>query len=100
MNTVCSFVAKFASIISWNLSCFDRVIFKGHLSFSYASKFDAFVDFELKMRRTTFIDDVAPAWSARLVEHGKAYAKKHDRLYDYYQGHVDKDAWAKEQLHK
>jgi hypothetical protein len=45
MKTVCPFVAKFASLISWELSCFDRVIFKGHLPFSYASKFAAFVDY-------------------------------------------------------
>ena len=37
MKTVCSFVAKFASLIAWNLSCFDRVIFKGYLPFRYAS---------------------------------------------------------------
>lgn len=100
MKTVCSFVAKFASLISWDLSCFDRVIFKGHLPFGYASKFAAFVDYELKMRRTDFMRVVAPAWSEHLVEHGKAYAKKHDRLYEYYQGDIDKDAWAKEQWHK
>jgi hypothetical protein len=100
MKTVCSFVAKFASLISWDLSCFDRVIFKGHLPFGYASKFAAFVDYELKMRRADFMRVVAPAWSEHLVEHGKAYAKKHDRLYEYYQGDIDKDAWAKEQWHK
>jgi hypothetical protein len=100
MKTVCSFVAKFASLISWKLSCFDRVIFKGHLPFSYASKFAAFVDYELKMRRADFMQVVAPSWSERLVEHGKAYAQKHNRLYEYYQGDIDKDAWAKEQWHK
>lgn len=100
MKTVCSFAAKFASLISWKLSCFDRVIFKGHLPFSYATKFAAFVDYELKMRRADFMKVVAPAWSERLVEHGKAYAKKHNRLYEYYQGDIDKDAWAKEQWHK
>ena len=100
MKTVCSFVAKFASLISWDLSCFDRVIFKGHLPFSYAAKFAAFVDYQLKMRRADFMQVVAPAWSERLVEHGKAYAQKHNRLYEYYQGDIDKDAWAKEQWHK
>ena len=55
MNTVCSFVAKFASLISWKLSCFDRMIFKGHLPFSYASAFEKFVDYVLKMRRANFI---------------------------------------------
>jgi hypothetical protein len=100
MKTVCSFAAKFASLISWSLSCFDRVIFKGHLPFSYAAKFEAFVDYVLKMRRADFIDRTAPAWSERLVEYAKAFAAKADRLYEYYQGDIDKDAWAKEQLHQ
>jgi len=100
MKTVCSFVAKFASLISWDLSCFDRVLFKGHLPFSYAAKFEAFVDYVLKIRRADFMKVVAPVWSERLVEHGKAFAKKHGRLFEYYQGAIDKDAWAKEQLHQ
>lgn len=32
MKSVCSFVVKFASLISWSLACFDRVVFKGHLA--------------------------------------------------------------------
>jgi hypothetical protein len=100
MKTVCTFVAKFASLILWKLSCFDRVIFKGHLPFSYAAKFEAFVDYILKMRRADFMEITAPAWSERLVEHAKAFADKCGRLYEYYQGDIDKDAWAKEQLHK
>src|SRR5471030_738681 len=85
MKTVCSFVAKFASLILWKLSCFDRVIFKGHLPFSYAAKFEAFVDYILKMRRADFMEFTAPAWSERLVEHAKAFADKWGRLYEYYQ---------------
>jgi len=98
MNTVCSFVAKFASLISWDLSCFDRVIFKGYLPFSYAAKFEGFVDYVLKMRRADLMETVAPQWSERLVEHAKALAAKHGRLYEYYQGDIDKDAWAKNHL--
>ena len=30
----------------------------------------------------------------------KAYAKKYARLFEYYQGAIDKDAWAKKQLHQ
>ena len=98
MNTVCSFVGKFASLILWKLSCFDRVIFKGHLPFSYAAKFEAFVDYVLKMRRADFMQVTAPAWSERLVEPAKVFAGQCGRLYEYYQGDIDKDAWAKEQL--
>ena len=60
MKTVCSFVAKFASLISWEHSCFDRVIFKGYLPFRYAEKFEAFVDYVLKMRRADFMEVTAP----------------------------------------
>lgn len=98
MNTVCSFLTKFASIISWVLSCFDRVIFKGHLPISRPSQFEGFVDYVLRMRRADFLDKVAPGWSDRLVDHAKRFAHKHGRLYEYHAGEVDKDAWAKEQL--
>ena len=50
------------------------------------------------MRRCDFMQKTAPAWSERLVDHAKDYAAKFGRTYEYYQGDVDKDAWAKEQL--
>ena len=100
MKTVCSFVTKFASLISWSLSCFDRVIFKGHLPFSYVAQFENFVDYVLKMRRADFMEVIAPEWSERLVAHAKAFADQCGRLYEYYQGDIDKHAWAKEQLHQ
>src|SRR2546430_14147229 len=100
MKTVCSFFAKFASIISWILSCFDRVIFKGHLPISRPSEFEKFVDYVLKLRRADFLKVVGPKWSERLVEHGKRFAQKYGRPYEFYAGEVDKDAWAKEQWRK
>jgi hypothetical protein len=98
MTTVSSFCAKFASLISWTLSCFDRVIFKGHLSISRASEFERFVDYVLKIRRADFLKVLGPEWSARLVEHSKQFAQKYRRPWEYYPGDTDKDAWAKEQL--
>jgi hypothetical protein len=98
MKTVCSFVAKFASIISWVLSCFDRVIFKGHLPISWASSFESFVDYRLRMRRADFLKVLAPQWSERLVEHAREFARKYGRIYEYHAGKIDKDAWAEEQL--
>jgi hypothetical protein len=97
MKTVCSFLTKFSSIITWVLSCFDRVIFKGHLPISRPSQFEGFVDYVLRMRRADFLKKVAPGWSDRLVEHAKRFAQKHGRLYEYHPGEIDKDAWAKEQ---
>jgi len=98
MKPVCSFVAKFASLISWVLSCFDRVIFKGHLPISRASEFERFVDYVLKIRRIDFLKILAPEWSERLVEHAKSFAQKCGRPWVYFPGDIDKDAWAKEQL--
>ena len=98
MLPVCSFVAKFSTLIVWVCSCFDRVIFKGHLPISRASEFEKFVDYGLKMRRYDFLKTTAPQWSERLVDHAKDYAQQQHRQFEYRQGQVDKDAWAKEQL--
>lgn len=97
MKRVCAFLAKFSSIISWVLSCFDRVLFKGHLPISRPSQFEGFVDYVLRMRRADFLKEVAPKWSDRLVDHAKHFAQKYGRLYEYHSGDIDKDAWAKEQ---
>jgi len=98
MKTVCAFVAKFASLITLKFSCFDRVIFKGHLPICYASAFEKFVDYGLGIKRCEFAETVAPRWSERLVGHARHYASQRGRLYEYRQGDVDKDVWAKAQL--
>ncbi|MBL8795626.1 MAG: hypothetical protein JNM56_17100 [Planctomycetia bacterium] len=98
MKPVCSFFTKFASLIAWVLSCFDRVIFKGHLPISRAAEFERFVDYTLKIRRADFLDTVGPKWSKRLVEHSKQVAHQAGRPWEYHAGDIDKDAWAKEQL--
>jgi hypothetical protein len=98
MKSVSHFTTKFSSLISWVLSCFDRVIFKGHLPIAWVQNFQRFVDYDLKIRRNDFLKNLAPKWSQRLVDHAKDFAVKHRRLYEYRTGHVDKDVWAKEQL--
>src|SRR5690242_12353937 len=98
MNTVCTFFVKFASVISWALSCFDRVIYKGHLPLSRSYEIENFVDYVLKMRRADFMERVVPQWSNRLVLYAKGFAQKAGRLYEYHQGDIDKDAWAKKQV--
>ena len=97
MKTVCSFLAKFTSIISWVVSCFDRVIFKGHLPISRPSEFEKFVDYVLRIRRADFLKTFGAEWSKCLVEHAQRFAQKYGRIYEYYSGEVDKDAWAKGQ---
>jgi hypothetical protein len=98
MKPLCSFFSKFASVISWVLSCFDRVIFKGHLPISRAAEFERFVDYVLKIRRVDFLKVVGPAWSECLVQYAKGLAEGAGRPWQYYPGEIDKDAWAKEQL--
>jgi hypothetical protein len=98
MKTLCSFLTKFASIISWSLSCFDRVIFKGHLPISRPFQMENFIDYTLKIRRCDFFKKTGPQWSHRLVDHAKGFAAKYDRPFERRAGKVDKDAWAKQQL--
>lgn len=98
MKTVCSFFTKFASLIAAVFSCFDRVIFRGHLPINRASELEKFVDYVLQLKRCDFADRVAPRWSERLVKHAQRYARQQGRLYEHRQGKVDKDAWAKNQL--
>jgi hypothetical protein len=97
MKSVCSFCGKFASLISWSLSCFDRVIFRGHLPISRAAELQKFVDCVLKQRRADFMKKTVREWSERLVQHAKDYAARFGRIYEQLQGDVDKDTWAKRQ---
>ncbi len=99
MKTVSAFAAKFASLITWVLSCFDRVIVKGYLPISRIDQFEWFVDGVLKVRRAEFLQTTAPRWSDRLVEHAKHTAERTGRCYEFHSGSVDKDAWARKLLH-
>jgi hypothetical protein len=100
MKTLCSFLTKFASIISWSLSCFDRVIFKGHLPISRPFQMENFIDYVLKMRRCDFFKKTGRVWSQRLVDHAQSFASKYGRPFERPKGKgkPDKDAWAKELL--
>ena len=98
MKTVCTFFVKFSSLVSWTLSCFDRVIFKGHLPISRSFELENFVDYVLKIRRADFMEKIAPQWSDRLVLYAKGFAGNAGRPYEHFQGTIDKDAWAKKQL--
>lgn len=97
MKILSPFLAKFSTLISWVLSCFDRVLFKGHLPIGRVDEFTRFVDWVLKIRRVDFVKITGPQWSARLVEHAKQFALRAGRPWEYHAGEVDKDAWAKKQ---
>jgi hypothetical protein len=100
MRPLSSFQTRFATLITWVLSCFDRVIFKGYLPISRPYEFERFVDGILKMRRADFLKVVAPQWSDRIVAHSKSLAQERGRTWEYAAGAVDKDAWAKAELQK
>jgi hypothetical protein len=94
MKTLSRFVIKFTSLIVAVLSCFDRVIFKGHLALSAPCKLEYFVDCVLKVRRGDFMKTLAPQYSDRLVVHARNWATKAGRIYAYRTGQFRKDEWA------
>ena len=94
MKTLSRFVAKFTSSILAVLSCFDRVIFKGHLALAAPCELEYFVDCVLKVRRSDFMKTIAPQYSDRLVAHARDWAQKAARNYVYRTGQFRKDEWA------
>jgi hypothetical protein len=94
MNTVWRFVAKFASVIVCTLHCFDRVIFKGHLTMAAPCKLELFVDRVLRVRRCHFLKVLAPQYSEGLVRHAKQTAQRAGRTYLYRTGSFKKEKWA------
>jgi len=100
MNTVSRFVQKFTSLIVCVFSCFDRVLFKGHLSLSRAKEVEKFIDYVLNMRRVDFFKQRAPAFAQRLVDSAKKYAAQGGRPYQYRGGKFDKDQGARQILGK
>jgi hypothetical protein len=85
---------KFTSLIVAVLSCFDRIIFKGHLALSAPCKLEYFVDCVLKLRRSDFMKTLAPQYSDRLVAHAQNWVKKAGHTYTYRTGQFRKDEWA------
>src|SRR6516165_2591761 len=96
MKTLSRFVTKFTRLIVALLSCFDRVIFKGHLALSAPCKLEYFVDCVLKVRRSDFLKTLAPQYSDRLVAHAQNWAEKAGRIYEDRTGQFRKDEWAQD----
>ena len=94
MKTLSRFVSKFTRLIVTVLSCFDRVLFKGHLALAAPCELEYFVDRVLKVRRTDFMKTLAPQYSDRLVTHAQNWARKAERIYLYRTGNFRKDEWA------
>ena len=94
MKTLSRFVTKFTRLIVAVLSCFDRVIFKGHLALSAPCELEYFVDCVVKVRRSIFMKTVAPQYSELLVAHAQEWARRAGRIYVYRTGQFRKDEWA------
>jgi hypothetical protein len=90
MKTLSRFVTKFTNLIVAVLSCFDRVIFKGHLSITNGKALEGFVDHVLKMRRKDFMA-FAEQKAETLVDHAKRLAEQAGAEYRFLQGFHRKD---------
>jgi hypothetical protein len=96
MKTLSRFVTKFTHLIVAVLSCFDRVIFKGHLALAAPRELEYFVDRVLKVRRSDFMKTLAPQYSDRLVQHAQDWAREAGCTYEYRTGQFRKDQWAQD----
>jgi hypothetical protein len=99
MKTLSRFVAKFTGLIVAVLSCFDRVIFKGHLPISNGPALEGFVDCVLKIRRCDFMA-FAERQSEALVEHAQCLAEEAGVEYRFLQGSHRKDKLVDEILRR
>jgi len=99
MKRLNSFVAKFASLIVATLSCFDRVIFKGHLPFGDSAHLNSFVDGVLHMRRKDFLPFLQ-VQSERLVKHARQFTETKGRPYFYLQGRHRKEKLIEDLIRK
>jgi hypothetical protein len=84
------FLDKFADSISGVLSCFDRVIFKGHLPFGGSDYLNGFVDRVLQIRRKDFYQQL-DGMSQQLVDHAQQMAQEAHAPYHYEQGKGSKE---------
>src|SRR3954470_13112835 len=96
MKTLSRFITKFTSLILAVLSCFDRVIFKGHLALAAPRELESFVACVLKVRRSDFMKTPAPQHSDRLVQPARDLGRKAGRTHEYRTGQFPKDQGAQE----
>jgi hypothetical protein len=90
MKTLSRFAAKFTGLIVAVLSCFDRVLFKGHLPISNGPALEGFVDHVLKIRRCDFMA-FAEQQSETLVDRARRAAEEAGVEYRFLKGAHRKD---------
>jgi hypothetical protein len=90
MKTLSCFLTKFTSLIVSVLSCFDRVIFRGHLPISNGPALEGFVDHVLKIRRCDFMA-FAEKESETVVDHAKRLVQETGAEHHFLKGYHRKD---------
>jgi hypothetical protein len=98
MTIATQFTDKFSTDLVASLSCFDRVILKGHLMpLCHSGGLERFVDRDLGLRRKDFM-----AWaktqSQRIIAHAQQLAQQAGRPYQYLDAPVRKDELARRLL--
>src|SRR5512144_679677 len=87
------FLAKHVATITGTLSCFDRLLFKGHLPLGYPHAMEEFL-----CHRGILFKDLKPfvlKQAERLKVHARAVAEKAARPYEYFESPVRKDQRAR-----
>jgi hypothetical protein len=87
-----TFLRKHADKITGVLSCFDRLIFKGHLPLCFAQGLESFLDRHGILLKN--FKAFAPAQADLVKEHALALAKREGRPYEYLYSHRRKDELA------
>jgi hypothetical protein len=98
MTIASQFIQKFTDQVVASLSCFDRVIFKGHLlPLCHPGGLHKFVDHELGLRRKDFMA-FAKTQSQRIIRHAEQLAQRTGRPYLYLGAPVRKEELARQLL--
>ena len=88
-----SFISKHTDKINATLSCFDRLIFKGHLPISYSESMEGFL-----AQKGILIKEFkkfVPKQAERIKLHAIELAARHGRPYEYLERHVRKEEFAR-----
>lgn len=93
-----SFLEKHRDKIVGVLSCFDRLIFKGHLPFSYPAAFEAFLDHRGILYKG--FEEFVKRHSQGLKAHAEKLARQAGRPYLYLERFTKKDELAREILRR
>lgn len=88
------FVAKHAALTTGTLSCFDRLLFKGHLSFGYPHGMEDFLNYQGVLFKQ--LKPFVLRQAERLRTHSHTLAEKAGRPWQYFESPVRKDERARE----